>query len=125
MTHHELYKTPRIVPNKIFGILPTSIAKIFARFLREKSMRKNETTNYYRYGTMYGIHSFIDAVARAIGNNRFENIYNERQTYISELGKKMASDPYIDCQGKKLYDLNMEVVKKWIKSDQYFDPKRF
>ncbi len=31
MTDHELYKTPRIVPNKIFGILPTSIAKIFGK----------------------------------------------------------------------------------------------
>ncbi len=74
---------------------------------------------------MYGINSFIDAVARAIGNNRFENIYNERQTYISEIRKKMASDPYIGLSRQETYDLNIEVVKKWIKSDQYFDPKRF
>ncbi len=39
-------------------------------------------------GTMYGINSFIDAVARAIGKNRFENIYNERQTLFQKLGKK-------------------------------------
>ncbi len=74
---------------------------------------------------MYGINSFIDAVARAIGNNRFENIYNERQHIFQKLGKKMASDPYIGLSRQETYDLNIEVVKKWIKSDQYFDPKRF
>ncbi len=125
MTDHELYKTPRIVPNKIFGILPTSIAKIFGKISQREIDEENDTTNYYRYGTMYGINSFIDAVARAIGNNRFENIYNERQTYISEIRKKMASDPYIGLSRQETYDLNIEVVKKWIKSDQYFDPKRF
>ncbi len=51
---------------------------------------------------MYGINSFIDAVARAIGNNRFENIYNERQTYISEIRKKWLLIHILDCQGKKL-----------------------
>lgn len=117
MTDHELYKTPRIVPNKVFGILPTSIAKIFGK--------ENDTTNYYRYGTMYGINSFIDAVARAVGNNQFENIYNERQTYISEIRKKMASESYIGLSRQETYDINIEIVKKWIKSDQYFDPKRF
>ncbi len=96
-----------------------------ARFLREEIDEENDTTNYYRYGTMYGINSFIDAVARAIGNNRFENIYNERQTYISEIRKKMASDPYIGLSSAETYDVNIEVVKKWIKSDQYFDPKDF
>ncbi len=112
MTDHELYKTPRIVPNKIFGILPTSIAKIFGKISQREIDEENDTTNYYRYGTMYGINSFIDAVARAIGNNRFENIYNERQTYISEIRKKMASDPYIGLSRQETYDLNIEVVKK-------------
>ncbi len=37
----------------------------------------------------------------------------------------MASDPYIGLSRQETYDLNIEVVKKWIKSDQYFDPKRF
>ncbi len=37
MTDHELYKTPRIVPNKIFGILPTSIAKILWQDCSERN----------------------------------------------------------------------------------------
>ncbi len=45
---------------------------------------------------------------------------------MSEIRKKNGFLIHIlDCQGKKTYDLNIEVVKKWIKSDQYFDPKRF
>ncbi len=44
---------------------------------------------------------------------------------FQKLGKKMASDPYIGLSRQETYDLNIEVVKKWIKSDQYFDPKRF
>ncbi len=51
---------------------------------------------------MYGINSFIDAVARAIGNNRFENIYNERQHIFQKLGKKWLLIHILDCQGKKL-----------------------
>ncbi len=44
-----------------------------------------------------------------------KTLYNERQTYISEIRKKMASDPYIGLSRQETYDLNIEVVKKWIK----------
>ncbi len=102
MTDHELYKTPRIVPNKIFGILPTSIAKIFGKISQREIDEENDTTNYYRYGTMYGINSFIDAVARAIGNNRFENIIMKDKHIFQKLGKKWLLIHILDCQGKKL-----------------------
>ncbi len=36
----------------------------------------------------------------------------------------MASDPYIGLSRQETYDLNIEVVKKWIKSDPYFDPNK-
>ncbi len=74
---------------------------------------------------MYGINSFIDAVARAIGNIGLKTFIMKDKHIFQKLGKKMASDPYIGLSRQETYDLNIEVVKKWIKSDQYFDPKRF
>ncbi len=52
---------------------------------------------------MYGINSFIDAVARAIGNNRFENIYNERYKQLfQKLGKKWLLIHILDCKARNL-----------------------
>lgn len=119
MTDHELYKTPRIVPNKVFGTLPSSISKIFTNSITSMG---NE---YFRYGTRYGPDSFIDAVSRATGNFSFENSPDERQQYITTLRRQMSSDSYIGLSRQETFDISPDTVKKWLVSDQYFDPKRF
>ncbi len=53
---------------------------------------------------MYGINSFIDAVCKSNWNNRFENIYNERQIILSEIRKKWLLIHILDCQGQETYD---------------------
>ncbi len=58
MTDHELYKLQELFLIKFLGILPTSIAKIFGKISQREIDEENDTTNYYRYGTMYGINSF-------------------------------------------------------------------
>jgi hypothetical protein len=116
MTDHELYKTPRVVPDKIFGTLPSSIAKIF---------NSVSSDNYYRYGTRYGPNSFIDAVARATGDLKFENSSEERKQYINEIRKTMTTNSYIGVSRQETFDIDLKTVKTWLKSDKYFDPKRF
>ncbi len=79
-----------------------SIAKILARFLREKSMRKMIQLIIIDTGPCMEYNSFIDAVARAIGNNRFETFIMKDKHIFQKLGKKWLLIHILDCQGKKL-----------------------
>lgn len=115
MTDHELYKTPRIIPDKILGILPSAIQKIFT----------HTNSEYFRYGTKYTPNSFIDAVARATGDVTYDNSAANRFKYIQAIRTKMITNSFIAVSKQETFDLETNTIKQWLNSDLYFDPKRF
>lgn len=107
MTDHELYKTGRLVPINIRGILPRPINQLFQVIDKDVS--------YLRYGVTRSPNSFLECVLFALGKSEsFKKIRNE-----------LSNDNYIGFGRQETFDVPIEDLKKWLQSNDYFDPKRF
>ncbi|CCV02483.1 Dynein-like beta chain [Armadillidium vulgare iridescent virus] len=121
-TDHELYKTSRIVPNNIFGTLPTNIEKCLTINLLNNEGKEE----YYRFGITHSPNSIIDCITRALGDYTFENDIEKRLVYLYSLRLQMLTRELIGVSRQETFDLDVQLVKKWIGDrESYFDPKHF
>lgn len=104
---HTMYKTARILPSESTGTLPTNITKLLP--------------GSNRRGVYISPNSFIDCVARALGNKLYVEDQDKRNRYISSLRQKLIYE--LCCQENS--DI-LNTFKTWFKNDNlYFEPRRF
>lgn len=98
-----------------FGLLPESVRPVFFVSELETNLK------ILRHGVPKSSSSFLDCVRKAF--DQLETPWAADNS--SSFRKKLATDSKAALCKQENYDLSIEEIKNLIKSDEYFDPKRF
>lgn len=101
--------------NESLGTLPKNLDNLFTVF--------DDNYTYVRQGVGKDVNTFLNAILQV--TNKLPSGKNERLAYTKNKRNELAKSDLIQVCKQECYDMTMDQIKKYLLSDNYFDPKLF